>query len=152
MDRALFAFNIETKKAEQITPGGYYTSRSVNGISPDGKFIIAASPIGNKEDRWYLYSLEQNKLIDLPGVEPGSHEMQWSSDGSYIYYKLIGPVPGNVYRVDLRTGKKEHWKTIMPSDPAGVRTIFVSVTPDGNHYAYSYWRDLRQLIMIEGLK
>jgi serine/threonine protein kinase/Tol biopolymer transport system component len=150
LDRALFAFNIETKKSEQITPAGYYTSGSVNGISPDARFLVAASV--EKEDRWYLYSFNEKKLIDLPGVDIGDHSMQWSSDGSYLYYQIVGEVPAKVYRTNLTTGKKQLWKTVIPSDPAGVKNIWFSMTPDGNHYAYSYWRDLRQLIMIEGLK
>ena len=41
----------------------------------------------------------------------------------------------------------------MPSDAAGLNTISrVVVTPDGGSYAYSYFRVLSYLQVVEGLK
>ncbi len=64
-----------------------------------------------------------------------------------------GGLPGRVYRVDRRTGRRELWKEIMPSDPAGVPGITsLSITPDGRSYAYSYLQRLSELHVVEGLK
>ncbi len=55
--------------------------------------------------------------------------------------------------LDIRTGKKELWKELMPPDPAGVMTVSpVNVTPDWKSYAYSYQRSLADLYVVEGLR
>jgi hypothetical protein len=58
-----------------------------------------------------------------------------------------------VYRVDVATGRKDLWKEIGPSDPAGVTGLgHVLLTPDGASYAYNYARTLSDLYLVEGLK
>jgi len=55
--------------------------------------------------------------------------------------------------VDLATGRREDWKELAPSDPAGVKTISpVRFSADGKSYAYSYYRVLSDLYVVEGLK
>jgi hypothetical protein len=59
---------------------------------------------------------------------------------------------GRIYRVDVATGRKELWKELMPSDPAGVDWVFGKVTPDGKPYAYFYRRILSDLFLVESLE
>jgi len=56
-------------------------------------------------------------------------------------------------RFDPSTGRKELLKEVMPAGPAGIfwpNAIFM--TPDGKGYAYSVYRVLSDLYVVEGLK
>jgi len=62
-------------------------------------------------------------------------------------------MPALVYRLELATGRKNLWKRLMPSDPAGVNIIFpILLTPDGKSHVYGYRRILSNLYLVEGLK
>jgi hypothetical protein len=54
--------------------------------------------------------------------------------------------------VELATGRREPWKTIMPQDPVGIWMADLLLTPDGKSYAYNCSRDLSDLYLVEGLK
>ena len=57
-----------------------------------------------------------------------------------------------VSRLELSTGRKELWKTLMPADAAGASNIAPAPTPGGDSYVYSYVRTLSDLYLVEGLK
>jgi len=57
-----------------------------------------------------------------------------------------------VMRVDLASGRRELFKKIGPSDPAGVVLEDAAFTPDGKSYAYSFFNALSQLYLVEGLR
>ena len=64
-----------------------------------------------------------------------------------------GEVPGNVYQLDLTSGERRLWKSLVPPDSAGVYSIVeFRVTPKGDAYAYGYSRLLSQLYLVRGLK
>jgi hypothetical protein len=55
--------------------------------------------------------------------------------------------------VDLLTGRKELLRELAPTDRAGVRRIEnVLLTPDGNHYVYTYSRYISDLYLAESLR
>ena len=63
-------------------------------------------------------------------------------------------LPARVYRIDMLSGRRELWKQILPPDPTGTYGFpsFV-LTPDAKSaYAYSYFRQLSELFVAEGLK
>jgi hypothetical protein len=65
----------------------------------------------------------------------------------------MGVIGAIVSRVDVATGARTPWKTLLPSDSAGVTSVrFVRIRHDGRSYAYSYVRRLSQLFIISGLK
>ena len=57
-----------------------------------------------------------------------------------------------ILKVDVRTGRKETWKELMPPDRAGVVWMDPLVTPDGRGYVYTYHRLLTDLYLAEGLR
>jgi hypothetical protein len=68
---------------------------------------------------------------------------------------LVGALLGysvDVVRVDLTSGRRELFKKIGPSDPAGVLLVGAVFTPDGKSYAYSCFNGLSQLYLVEGLR
>src|SRR4026209_2073381 len=76
------------------------------------------------------------------------------SSNRYVFLKASGEFGVNVFRVDVATGHAEVWRTLAPSDVAGVRypTYSLAMTPDGQSYCYSYGRRLSALFVVNGLK
>lgn len=61
-------------------------------------------------------------------------------------------MPAKVYRLEMATGRRELWKQLMPSDPAGVGLIDpILMTSDGKTFVYGYHRALSDLYLVEGL-
>ena len=64
-----------------------------------------------------------------------------------------GEVPLEVVRLDIETGNREIWKTLVPSDVTGVYSITeFAITPSGDAYFYSFRRLLSQLYQVRGLR
>ena len=60
----------------------------------------------------------------------------------------------DVFRVEVATGVRSLWKTLMPSDPVGVEDMreTVVITPDAQSYCYSYTARLGDLYVVTGLE
>jgi serine/threonine protein kinase/WD40 repeat protein len=118
-------------------------------ISPDGRWA-AAIGAGQAISVW---PMEGGASRVVPGSEPGDRPMEWSADGRALWLFRRGEVPAHVHRLDIETGKRELWKTLVPPDAAGVYSIIeFRVTPTGHSYFYSYTRLLSQLYLVRGLR
>jgi Tol biopolymer transport system component len=143
----LWVQGVEDEKPRAISPEGYRMPWA--GVSPDGKVTVVTGP----DQRYYLYAVGGGEPTAIPGLVAGDIPCSWSADGSALLVRRRGEVPARVMLLDIRTGKKELWKELMPPDPAGVTTVSpVNVTPDWKSYAYSYQRSLADLYVVEGLK
>jgi dipeptidyl aminopeptidase/acylaminoacyl peptidase len=122
-------------------------------VSPDGRSIAATSGEGGA----YLCGADGAGEKPIPGVLADDELVQWSGDGRTLFVRGAEKETLNLSRVDLTTGKREPWKTLVPPDrssflefgagPRGVR-----LTPDGRSYAYTCWTRSTSLGMIEGLR
>jgi hypothetical protein len=76
------------------------------------------------------------------GDTAGTRPVAWSVDGKSLYLRR-----GNTIELaNLKTGKSEVWKDLMPADPGGVAAIDrFSMTLDGTAWVYSYERDQSDL-------
>ena len=75
-----------------------------------------------------------------------------SADGRSILFSS-GDVAAEVSRVDLTSGARSPWKTLIPSDRAGIMNIpRICISPDARSYAYSYNRVLSELYVVDGVK
>jgi Tol biopolymer transport system component len=118
-------------------------------VSPDAKLAAAIGPTRTI----VLYPLEGGPPRPVPGVAEGEVPLQWSPDGGSLYLFRRGELPVRVFKLDIATGRREIWKQLMPSDPAGVNIILsIRMTPDATSYAYSYGQGLSQLDLVEGLR
>ena len=105
-----------------------------------------------------LYPLEGGDPRPLTAVAPPSVPIQWSGDGKFVYVMdgggPVGPPGLDVFRVELATGRRSLWKTLVHQDPVGLERLRASVliAPDGQSYCYSYQRRLGNLFILEGLK
>jgi Tol biopolymer transport system component len=127
-----------------ISPSGEVDGFSV---SPDGSTValtLDRKPMLLKLTDGTSQPLPSGKYYEVPIV--------WSSDGQSVFMAdmLVGAA---ISRVDVPTGARTAWKTLLPSDSAGVtRVTTVRMRDDGRSYAYSYVRRLSQLFVISGLK
>jgi Tol biopolymer transport system component len=126
-----------------ISPSGEVDGFSV---SPDGSTValtLDRKPMLLKLTDGTSQPLPSGKYYEVPIV--------WSSDGQSVFMAdmLVGAA---ISRVDVPTGARTAWKTLLPSDSAGVtRVTTVRMRDDGRSYAYSYVRRLSQLFVISGL-
>ena len=134
-------------KSRPVSPEGYRMFRRT--VSPDGHFVVATGP----DQRIYLYPLAGGEPTALPGATPGDIPARWTTDGRALFVYRRHPIPVQVVRLDVTTGRRELWKELVPSDSAGVTEVgSVIPTPDGRSYVYSYIRELSDLYVVEGVK
>lgn len=118
-------------------------------ISPDGKWVAAQGV----DQKFYLYSIDdQEEPQRIPTLGPDDRPIRWTPVGQGLYAFRRGELPGQVFLLDLATGRKEAVRELMPPDPSGlVEIVSLQVTPDAASYAYSYHRILSDLLMVRGL-
>jgi hypothetical protein len=139
-----YAQQITGGAPQPITPEGI----SADGLSPDGKFVIAP----DRDGLLAKFPIDGAAPRAVPGINPGQRFVQWSEDGSAIFVRGTG-IPISVSKVDLSTGKQTPMAHLMPADPAGVAGVnTVVMSRDGKTYAYNYRRLLSELMVVEGLK
>jgi Tol biopolymer transport system component len=118
-------------------------------VSPDGRFVSTTGP----DRRPWLYPVQGGQPVAVEGLAAGEALTQWSPDGQFLYARDISSLPARIFRVERATGRRELWKELMPSDPAGVLAIFgAQASADGRSYAYTYARNLSDLFLVEGVR
>jgi serine/threonine protein kinase len=124
------------------------TSEPYVVLSPDG--LWTAGRIDETTLR--IMSFEGDDQREVEADAPLGRLIDWSADGSALFFYRQGEVPGGIYRIDLEAGHVTFVKRLMPPNPAGVWRISpVLVTPDGRHFAYSASRWMSDLYLFEGL-
>ncbi len=140
----LYLRGFDGGKPRPVTPEGY---RGIGAVSPDGKWTVVAGP----DRRRYLYPLSGGEPTAIPGLDREDTVDQRSADGRFLFVHRRGEMPIKVFRLELSTGRKELWRTLMPADAAGISSINAVPTPSGEAYIYSYFRTLSDLYLIDGL-
>ncbi len=117
-------------------------------LSTDGKWVAATGT----NQRIVLFSTEAFESRTAPGCTESDVAIGWTEDSRCLYVYTRGRTTVPVYRVDVTTGEREEWLTLEPPDPAGVLDIMpVTITADGEAYAYGYRRLLADLYIVTGL-
>ncbi len=140
----IYLRSLDGGKPRPVTPEGY----TGGVVAPDGKWIVAAGP----DRKRYLYPLSGGEPTAVPGLDREDGVDQRSLDGRFLFVHRIGEMPARVFRLDLSTGRREPWRTLMPADAAGVSRIDPGPTPSGEAYVYNYFRTLSDLYLVEGVK
>jgi eukaryotic-like serine/threonine-protein kinase len=145
----LYVVSTDGGAPRPLTPEGMTAALPGFAISPDGKLLAAVGPT----HRAAIFPVDGGPPRDIPTAEAGEFPLRFSPDGRAVYLWRRGDIPARVVRLDLATGRREIWKTLLPADPAGVERISnVLVTPDGKGYAYCFARLLSDLFVVEGLR
>ncbi len=117
-------------------------------LSPDGRLVALLEP----DRKILLYPVDRGDPQPAPGPpEPGDIG-PWSTDGRFLFVTETHGLDVKVSRRDLATGRRELWKEITATDPAGMFGLFPIIAPDGKSYVYTYWRFLSNLYLVDGLK
>jgi Tol biopolymer transport system component len=138
--------------SKPITPEGVVGVES----SPDGRSAAVLDPDGE----WGIWPIEPpnsgegNGQRLIPGLD-SNYRVRWSPDGTSMLALPIrqSDKTGNVYRVNMATGKMELVSTIGTGLTAGAMSIGGSyLLEDGGAYAYGYMQTLSQVFVIRGMK
>jgi eukaryotic-like serine/threonine-protein kinase len=116
-------------------------------VSPDGRFLAAVSA----DRRLFVCPLAGGAPRFVTTLPFDERLLQYAADGRSVYTGDTGP-SARVYRVDLATGSRTLWRTFSIPDSTGLRITYPHISPDGNTYAYTYFRDLADLYLVTGLK
>ncbi len=118
-------------------------------VTLDNRFLLGRDSEGN-----YLY-------YPLAGGDPKPFPVKLDSDDRFMKFVPDGKsilayqrgVPARVFRLSIDTSRREEVRQIAPSDPAGVESVSgIYFSADGKSYAYSYYRVLSDLWVVDGLK
>src|SRR5205085_11525302 len=88
---------------------------------------------------FFLFPVAGGAPVPLPFL--GRHEvpMRFSSDGKALFVASFGKIPAQLSRVDLASGNRVLWRSVIPADPSGLINVGpVFPTPDGQTLVYSY--------------
>ena len=128
-------------------------------ITPEGTWGLSISPDGDKiaavtaQQPITLWSVSGTRLREVKGSLPDDRPVAWSADARSLWIFRRGEIPAHVYKLDLDSGERKPWKTLVPPDAAGVYSVIeFQITPTGDAYVYGYTRQLSQLYLVRGLK
>ena len=127
-----------------ITPEGFAGWH----VSPDGRFFLARD-----DDRSvFLFPVDSSEPRPLRGIASRELLVGFDMAGTGLFLASRG-LPLKIARYDIASGRRELWKEIPVSDPAGVVQFNnIVLTPDGQSYAYTFVRMLSRLYVVDGLK
>jgi len=119
-------------------------------ISPDGKFVVGSLDINGETG---IYPVAGGPPSPIHGVERGDSVLGWVADGMSLWVGRDQHLPAKVYRLEIATGRRTLWKTLMPVDPTGITNGIVPLfTLDGRYYVYSFLRQLGELFLVSGIR
>jgi Tol biopolymer transport system component len=140
-----YAQDVEGGKPTPVTPEGTHDCL----LSPNGQLVAATHADGSGT----LYSLSGGEPRPIPGLTRNDVPVRFREDSRSIYLYQGTEFPAIIYQLDLATGRRSSWRQLLPPDPAGLVSIGpIAIAPDGKSYAYSSYRILSDLYLIQGLK
>jgi hypothetical protein len=141
----LFKMALPVGPPEPITPEG------IDGwaVSPDGSTIAAMGPDGLIQ----LYPLGGGAARAIPKTTGGGRLIGWIDEGLLVM-RIDDPSSprGEVYLLELATGRQRSWANILPRDGAGIMLMgSFFTTPDGRTRVFTWHRALSNLYIADGL-
>lgn len=138
-----YLVDLKTNQTTAVTPEG--TTDPL--ISPDGKMIVAR----DSTLTFRLYPTGGGEPKPVKGLKDEEVPIQWDESGTKLYV-WDRTFPAHVLLVDLTSGARQPWTTLVPPDSAGVLYGNIVMTPDGKTSVYRYRRAMTTLYLAEGLK
>ncbi|HEX8170598.1 MAG TPA: protein kinase [Thermoanaerobaculia bacterium] len=122
---------------------------AIKPLSPDGQWLL----VFDRDKRALLYPLGAGAPRLAPGVQPGDRPGGWSRDGRHLYVSASMQIPAKVYDVDLVTGERKLLREFAVPDLDGVfRMGPFLLMPDGQSFAYGYYRQVSTLYTASALQ
>jgi Tol biopolymer transport system component len=145
----VYVTSLEGGQPHAISPEGYTLGPYPHSISPDGKRVAAVTSEGIT-----LISADgSGDPQPVRSSQPGETPIRWSKDGDSLFVGQRGETSCTVSRLELATGARTPWKTVSPTDLAGVVGVACPrMAADEQHYVFGYTRNLSDLFLVEHLK
>jgi Tol biopolymer transport system component len=128
-------------------------------ISPEG---LVSRPVVSPDDRRVLISINDKTVslnvdggeaLPIVAIEAGEAPVAWSADGQSVLVSRDRDLSTRVSKVNLKTGTRTAWKTLAPTDLAGMERVYgLQISADEKSYAYAYARQLGELYLVAGLR
>jgi serine/threonine protein kinase len=144
----VYVQSIDGGAPRAITPEG--VSIPQNGaVTPDGRSILAVSQEG-----WALYPVAGGAPRSVPGLQFGEGPVGWSASGKTVFVRREEDgARVQIQALDLASGRRTIWKTVVLADPSGVGKIHpIIVASDEKSYCYSSDRLISTLHLVEGVR
>jgi hypothetical protein len=146
----LFLQDVEAGDPRPLsTEGLRLVPRVARAVSADGRQVLAL----DAEQHPVLVPVDGGPPRPLPGFGDDLLPVGWAADVRTVYAQprfLARLCP--IEKIDILTGRREHWRTIGPSDPTGTpQVVGVQVSPDGRSYAYRRSQILSDLCIVRGI-
>jgi len=143
----LYVVELATGKYEAISPEGIIYREGIK-VLPDGSAVAAY----NAEQVCYAYPVDGGDPWPMVALGPHDRIVRWFPDGRSMLIYQIDQQPGRLYRLDPDTDECTVWRELTPPDPTGIyRIARVLASADCTAYAYTYFMQLTDLQIIEGL-
>jgi eukaryotic-like serine/threonine-protein kinase len=131
-----------------ITPEGYSLGAYPHLLSPDGKRVATVTNEGIA-----LVPTDGGEPQPVRGSQPGETPLRWAKGGTSLLVGRRGETSCQVSRLEIDTGNRTAWRTVGPSDVAGVVGVACPrIAGDEEHYVFGYTRNLSDLFLVEHLK
>ena len=118
-------------------------------ITPDGASVLAATGSGEH----FLYPITGGEPRPVPALTAKDTVALLTADGRFAHVFRDQEIPSRLERVDLVSGKRERIREIAPADRAGALNLTnLTLSADGRSYAYSFYRHLSHLFVVDGAR
>jgi Tol biopolymer transport system component len=118
-------------------------------VLPDGQSVSAI----NSDQEHRTYSMDGADSQPIPHLARNDRIVRWLSDAHAVLVYRTNELPARIYRVDLDSGERTVWRDLTPPDPTGIyRVGRLRMSGDLSAYAYTYYMQLVDLHVVEGLR
>jgi hypothetical protein len=115
--------------------------------SPDGSLAAIYTNAG-----YELQPLPEGPARPLAGVSSTEELIRFTADSRFLIVRARGDQPARLFKVDLKTGQRQPFKELGPSDTMTGGVGRLDITDDGSAYAYNHRDPLHTLYVATGVK
>jgi serine/threonine protein kinase len=134
-------------------PPTAFTPEGTDGpfvVSPDSTQVIVRDP----QRQLSTFHVNGGPPTVVAGAERGDEPLAWSLDGASLWVLHRVPLPGKIFQIDMKTGRRAFWRNVPLPDPAAteVGSLRIVMSRDGSKFVYGYQKHLSELFVAEGLR
>ncbi len=131
------------------TPPRPVTPEGISGVrvSPDGRFVAGT----DREGRLFACPLDGGEPRLVAHLRPSEIVIDWTADGRAIVVGEKG-TSMRLTRIAVADGRRESDVSFEPSDPAGTCVWNAHLAAESGGYAYTYFRWVDELYLVDGIR